>query len=327
MWKMLRRGRVLLAFFILLVFYLAVLARGFTESSRRSLQLRDETPSADRILVSVIVTNVNPARQELTAQLRFRLSGKIARDEVTPAVDLKLLINNIGGQQEFDFPQGRRMNRIEAAFPLNGELNKYPLDRYESNLWVLVTTPAEKGASKVSRLPEATSEPSINSDELTIGTSALQQNNPVPVSLALTASVPGIKFAGQTIRSDENQLVRIALKLRRADSVISVSVLVMLMMSCLAWSVLAMVVRATTSEKRANDLVPLSMSLSLIFGLPALRSVQPGVPPVGAFGDYVTFIWAELIVTVSAVITVWTWLIREHAESVGTLSLPPGEDE
>jgi hypothetical protein len=326
MWKMLRRGRVILAFFLLLV-YLAMLARGFTESSRRSLQLRDETPSADRILVSVIVTNVNPARQELTAQLRFRLSGEIAHDEVTPAVDLKLLINNIGGQQEFDFPNGRRMNRIEASFPLNGELNKYPLDRYESNLWVLVTTPAGKGASKVSRLPETTSEPSINSDELTIGTSALQQNNPVPVSLALTASVPGIKFAGQTIRSDESQLVRIALKLRRADSVISVSILVMLMMTCLALSVLAMVVRATTSEKRANDLVPLSMSISLIFGLPALRNVQPGVPPVGAFGDYVSFIWAELIVAVSAVITVWTWLIREHAESVATLSVPPGEDE
>jgi hypothetical protein len=101
----------------------------------------------------------------------------------------------------------------------------------------------------------------------------------------------------------------------------------MLMMTCLSLSVLAMVVRATTSEKRANDLVPLSMSLSLIFGLPALRNVQPGVPPVGAFGDYVSFIWAELIVAVSAVITVWTWLIREHAESLATLSVPPGEDE
>jgi len=214
--------------------------------------------------VSAIVTNVNPSRQELTAQLRFRLSGEIARDEVTPAVDLKLFINNFG-QQEFDFPKGRRMNRIEASFPLNGELNKYPLDRYESNLWLLVTTPAGKELSRVPRLPQATIEPSIYSDDLGVGTSALQQNNPVPISLALTASVPGIKFAGQTVRSDESQLIRIALKLRRADNLICVSILVMLMMTCLALSVLAMVVRATTSEKRANDLVPLSMSLSLIF--------------------------------------------------------------
>jgi len=79
-------------------------------------------------------------------------------------------------------------------------------------------------------------------------------------------------------------------------------------------SVLAMVLQVTTT-KGQFDLVPLSMSLSLIFGLPALRNVQPGVLPVGAFSDYVTFIWAELIVAVSAVVTVWQWVLRTHHKS------------
>jgi hypothetical protein len=30
--------------------------------------------------------------------------------------------------------------------------------------------------------------------------------------------------------------------------------------------------------------------------------------------DYVTFIWAELIVAASAVIIVWTWLLRWQSE-------------
>jgi hypothetical protein len=60
--------------------------------------------------------------------------------------------------------------------------------------------------------------------------------------------------------------------------------------------------------------VPLSISISLIFGLPALRNVQPGVPPVGAFGDYVPFIWVEVLVGVSAIIIVWTWLLRSPGE-------------
>ena len=51
----------------------------------------------------------------------------------------------------------------------------------------------------------------------------------------------------------------------------------------------------------------------LIFGLPALRNVQPGVPSVGAFSDYVIFIGAELIVAVSAVVTVWHWLLRPRS--------------
>jgi hypothetical protein len=75
-----------------------------------------------------------------------------------------------------------------------------------------------------------------------------------------------------------------------------------------------MVLQATTA-KGQYDLVPLSMSLSLIFGLPALRNVQPGAPPVGAFSDYIIFIWAELIVAVSAVVTVWQWVLRAHNKS------------
>jgi hypothetical protein len=87
----------------------------------------------------------------------------------------------------------------------------------------------------------------------------------------------------------------------------------MILMSSLSVSLLAMVFKATTSGPRV-DLVPLSISISLIFGLPALRNVQPGVPPVGAFGDYVSFIWAEIIVGLSAVIIIWTWLLRSGEE-------------
>jgi hypothetical protein len=92
--------------------------------------------------------------------------------------------------------------------------------------------------------------------------------------------------------------------------VIAVSILLMILMSGLAMSLLGMVFKATHSEK--VDLVPLSISISLIFGLPALRNVQPGVPPVGAFGDYLSFIWAEIIVGLSAIILIWTWLLRSR---------------
>jgi hypothetical protein len=96
--------------------------------------------------------------------------------------------------------------------------------------------------------------------------------------------------------------------------VIAVSLIVVLMMTALSMSLLAMAIRAITTPERA-DLLPLSVSISLIFGLPALRNIQPGVPPVGALVDYVTFIWAELIVAASAVIIVWTWLLRTRPKS------------
>jgi hypothetical protein len=72
-----------------------------------------------------------------------------------------------------------------------------------------------------------------------------------------------------------------------------------------------MVINRITSPDK-SDLLPLSLSISLIFGLPALRNIQPGVPPVGVLGDYFSFIWAELFVAASAIIMMWTWLLRSN---------------
>ncbi|MGC1363432.1 MAG: DUF4436 family protein [Silvibacterium sp.] len=311
MWKKIVRFRTLVVLSIL-VFYCVILIRNLNEGARRSLQLRDDTDSTDHVVISVLVTGVNPSTQELTAQISLRPQGALAQDEVTPAVDLSLLINNVRSQQEFDFPKGKRMNRIEAVFPLNGELNRYPLDHYRTTLWLLMTTPARKTLPQTATPPENAEIPENNEDKahrghLAVGATALQQSTTVPLTIAMSASTPGIKFEGSVSRESSLKVAGIELKIRRADNVITVSVLLMTLMGGLAMSLLGMVLKATTHGPKV-DLVPLSISISLIFGLPALRNVQPGVPPVGAFGDYVCFIWAEIIVGLSAIIIIWTWL-------------------
>jgi hypothetical protein len=314
MWKKILRFRTLLVLSIL-VFYCVILLRNLDEGKRRSLQLRDDTDAADHVFMSVLVTGVNPATQELTAQIALRPQGALAQDEVTPAVDLKLLTNNVRSQQEFDFPKGKRMNRIEAVFPLNGELNRYPLDHYSTTLWLLMTTPAKKIHSQApqipttSAVPESTEAEASEGNHLAVGATALQQSTAVPLTIALSASTPGIKFSGNVSRESSLKVTGIELQIRRADNVIAVSILLMLLMIGLAMSLLGMVLKDMTSGSKF-DLVPLSVCISLIFGLPALRNVQPGVPAVGAFGDYLSFIWAEIIVGTSAIILIWTWLLR-----------------
>jgi len=302
----------ILIFLLVLAIYGAVVFRGLTESTRRSLLLRSETESADRVNISIVITNANPATHELTAQVSFRLAGKIAKDEITPAVDLQLLINNFRGEQEFDFPKNKRMNRIEVAFPLNGDLNKYPLDRYDTTVRLLMTTPAQNVQTETPKMPASITQHTHPTDELAVSPSALLQNAPVALSISLSASVPGIRFEGNVTRGSSKEPTGIELHLTRANSVIAVSLIVVLMMTALSFSLLAMAIRAITTTEKA-DLLPLSVSISLIFGLPALRNIQPGVPPVGALVDYVTFIWAELIVAASAVIIVWTWLLRTRS--------------
>ena len=251
--------------------------RGLTESTRRSLLLRDETDAADRVSISIVVTNANPATHELTAQVSFRLSGNIAKDEVTPAVDLHLLLNNFRGEQEFDFAKDKRMNRIEAVFPINGDLNKYPLDRYDTTVRLLMTTPARNAPAEVPKIPASIIQHTHPTDELAVSPTALLRNAPVAVSISLSASVPGIEFEGNVSRGSRQEPTGIVLHLTRATNVIALSFFVMLMMTALSLSLLAMAIRARTAEK--TDLLPLSVSITLIFGLPALRNIQRGFRP------------------------------------------------
>ena len=65
---------------------------------------------------------------------------------------------------------------------------------------------------------------------------------------------------------------------------ISVSLVVMLMMTGLSMSLLAMAIRARTAEKM--DLLPLSVSITLIFGLPGAPQHSARRLPVGAIVDF-----------------------------------------
>jgi hypothetical protein len=149
----------------------------------------------------------------------------------------------------------------------------------------------------------------VAEDELALDKDSLQKNLPVPLSISLSASTPGVKYTGEVIRTKNFAPTRIRLNLTRPYNVINTSIMVMGLMMGLALAVVAMVInRIMSSEK--SDLLPLSLSITLIFGLPALRSIQPGVPTVGVLGDYFSFIWAELFVAASAIIMMWTWLLR-----------------
>ena len=92
---------------------------------------------------------------------------------------------------------------------------------------------------------------------------------------------------------------------------ITVSMGIQLLMLCLALSVLAMVLFGTI-KRSESALVPLSVSVTLIFGLPALRDAQPNVPPLGVFSDYISYLWAESIIEAATIIAIWIWILRHY---------------
>ena len=153
------RNRVLLIL-IVLAMYVGSLIYGYGERERRSLRLQEEVQDSDQVHLSVRIVEANPTASEITARLSFHLSGKIAKDAVTPAADVRIILNSAHGPQHFDFPKGRRINPILAVFSLDGNVNRYPIDRHRADIWVVMTTPNRLSQSPT-RNSDATTEPNI----------------------------------------------------------------------------------------------------------------------------------------------------------------------
>lgn len=299
--------------FVLFVFvtYIGSLVLNLTERERRSLRLQEEVRDSDQVHLSVRIVEANPTASEVTARFAFRLSGKIAQDGVTPAVDVTVILNTIRGPQFYDFPKGRRINPIFAVFSLDGNVNRYPIDRHHSDIWIIMTIPST-GPKAPPRLPDETRQPSFSAPgHLELNSVELQSSKRVPLSVELSASIPGLKFSGTIDEAQAREIDHIELIVTRTSNVIFLSLLSNLLMMALAVCVLLMAVRSTAAGRQL-DLLPLSLSISLIFGLPALRNTQPGIPPLGVISDYVSFIWAENIVAVSAIVIMGTWLRRSR---------------
>jgi len=49
-----------------------------------------------------------------------------------------------------------------------------------------------------------------------------------------------------------------------------------------------------------------------LFAFPAVRNSQPGVPPVGTWGDFVSFFWAESMIALALGI-LWFCFLRYSA--------------
>ncbi|HET6934919.1 MAG TPA: DUF4436 family protein [Candidatus Angelobacter sp.] len=337
-----RRSYAILTAAVLLAFYVATLWFAFTEAERRTVSLEIPPHTGDYLLMEVAVAHVDLMRSELTARISFRPVGKLSGDDFTPATDMQLILNTVRGQQQFDLRKGSRINPIEAVFPLEGQVNRYPFDTHKGDLWFFLTMPqkAKLGAKtamqppKISQghldsfknkdgqkpievLPELAKSPS-----LPVSASALEKKVQVDTKTKFVASISGLTFLGtRPVQSAQTMkgLTGIELNLRRSANVVLISVSTMVMMGTLAVVLVIMVLRIIAGDRQMGTF-HIPMAVSLIFGLPALRNLQPGIPPPGTFGDSVAYTWAEVSAAGSAVALAIHWLF--HRTSSKTAPAP-----
>jgi hypothetical protein len=293
--------------------YCTVLWMGLTEESRRALTIVKSSATDDNfVIANVKITSVDTAQGLLHGRIRLIPMGRFAIDKTTPATNLTLLVNSVSGKQKTVLPKGERIVPIDFSILLSGSQSRYPFDRFTTDIELVITAPAKK---KSEPPPDDTLDENADplATTLIVGANDLDNSEPIPIKENFVASIPGIKFDGTVTENSTYKLMQTAVAMRRANNVITISLMVMGLMFVLAVSIVRMVLTVTASPGGMN-LLPLSLSITLIFGLPALRSIQPGVPPVGGFSDYMSFIWAEMMVSISAIALAWTWIIRSKKD-------------
>ena len=157
----------------ILALYLTVVWMGLTEESRRSLAIRGPTPASDDyVTVNLRVTSVDTAQGLLHGRIRIIPTGRFAEDQATPASDLTLLINSVAGKQTVVFPAGERVYPVEFSSLLAGNQNRYPFDRYVSDIEILVTAATPKPPPVPPEIPLADNMDPLESP-LIVGNNAL----------------------------------------------------------------------------------------------------------------------------------------------------------
>ncbi len=325
------RLRTILTAIGLSVLYMLSLWSAITEAERRSVSLENSPEGPDHLVLNVNVVRVDLSRSEMTTRISFHLVGQLAQDELTPATDLQVVLGTVHGRQQFDFEKGKRITPIEAVFPLQGEVNLYPFDHHTGVIWFFVALPeGQKGSPKPNivvpedptqarRLPflkkhkpEHAPEEATGQPGLPVGMASLKNRVQADTKIIFTASISGLTFRGSRfIQSAQHVkgLTGIEVQLSRSRNVVVISITAMLMMAAMTVGLVAMVLKIVNGTRRmATFHVP--MAVSLIFGLPALRNIQPGIPPIGTFGDSVAFIWAEVAAAGSAIALVVHWLLH-----------------
>src|SRR5277367_5390862 len=93
------RRRGILIIVVIAAAYLFSLWSSFTEAGRRSSTLEIPPAGTDYLYVGINVVNVDLLRSEMTTRISFQVAGQLAEDELTPATDLRLLLNTAKDQQ------------------------------------------------------------------------------------------------------------------------------------------------------------------------------------------------------------------------------------
>jgi Domain of unknown function (DUF4436) len=274
---------------------------GVSSSDKTFLNRSDNAPTggpANGIAVDAVVQTVNTENQTVDISLQPAVRGCFARDssggcyaadstDVYPNTEIWLTV--LGPVVAEPFGEPTAVYKFEANRPMpvihyteelyTANNRSYPFDKYTATVALKLTTP---------------------------------ENDPVPFALTVYDAAGGWKLSRSHDRSLLPGYVQANIEVisREYDHQIY-TVLMFLLMWALT---IAGVVMAMTLIRQPHkiDAGPLTYLAALLFAFPLLRDSLPGSPALGVLFDFYVFFWVEIVVGLTLLALLVTWIRRER---------------
>jgi len=298
-----------------------------SEGEKRSAAISDiGNKDPNHIEVDVTLVSIDANKGDMVARLEFVPKGIYTNDDGhTLARDVKLFTNGATGKQETDFGKGKRMNPMEVTVSMfNGLVTDYPFDKHNAYLEMyFLPGKEEKKASDSSaaKPAEAAPTPTPAPDSEAEGEQPKKEDakkpesaekdddDEIPIGVDFVGTVSGFKIDAAKAKESTNDYVGIEMAISRAATTKFFSFFVMIMMWGLTIAVLLLTMSVVVRGRKV-ELAMFSFTAALLFAFATVRNAQPGTPPIGTYSDFISFFWAEVIIALSLVALVFTWLLR-----------------
>ncbi len=253
------------------------------DRTQRSANLTfGDDKTANRMDVAVNLLGVDPIKGEINLRFAPKPEGTYAKDERLTK-ELKFFTGIESGKSEVTLEKNRIPDSVTGSLSIfNGRVSDYPFDKHTSDFYLFFSNPKE-------------------------------EKEEIPMAINFYGAISGYNIDVDYIPKAEFESsdVYMGLRVIISRSVITKSFSIFLMIAM--WLIGLVVFTMTMAVlwlPRPIEFGMFTLIAGMLFALPAVRNLQPGVPPLGGLTDFLSFFWAESLVAISMPILFFCWLTR-----------------
>lgn len=251
-------------------------------TQRSADQVFGDDATQNRMDVIVNMTGVDPIKGEVSLRFDVTPMGKFAKDGRL-AEDVKFFTGIESGKAEVTLEKNRIPETVNGSVSLaTGKVSDYPFDVHSTDFYLFFTNPKD-------------------------------ESEDIPMSVNFYGAIAGYNVDVDLIPQAEfestDDYMGLRVRVSRSPITKAFSIFLMIAMWLIGLVIFTMTM-VVLWQPRPIEFGMYTLIAGMLFALPAVRNLQPGVPPLGSLTDFLSFFWAEALVAVSMPILFFCWLTR-----------------